>query len=147
MSHGPKCFRQHPEECLLQCQGFNSFAPCNSLHSTNSTYRRHDRGKVEHMSKEPFTLNIEPSPHWSYPQVVDEAPLPRLPKETGWPHCHQAQSVIHHNPELHQVQDCLLTIQSAVMCLRGPRSPFMPHQVHLPGGPPPGPHPPGPPFE
>ena len=42
--------------------------------------------------------------HWSYPQVVDEAPLPRLPKETGWPHCHQAQSVVHHNPELHQVQ-------------------------------------------
>ena len=80
MSHGPERFGQQPEECLLRCQGFNSFAPCNSLHSTNSTYHRHEREKVEHMSKEPFTLNIEPSPHWSYPQVVDGSPLPQLPK-------------------------------------------------------------------
>ena len=32
------------------------------------------------MNKEPFTSNMERSPHWSYPQVVDGPPLPRLPK-------------------------------------------------------------------
>ena len=67
----PKTFGQQPEECLLQCQGFNSFAPCNSLHSTNSTYHRHERGKGKRMSREPSTSNMEPSPQWSYLQVVD----------------------------------------------------------------------------
>ena len=71
MSHGQICFEQQPQECLLRCQGFNSFAPCNSLHSTNSTYHKHERRKGKRMSREPSTSNMEPSPHWSYPQVVD----------------------------------------------------------------------------
>ena len=57
---------------------------------------------VLHIKHRTFTpLVLSSSGGWS--------PLPRLPKETGWPHCHQAQSVVHHSPELHQVQDCLLT--------------------------------------
>ena len=149
MSHGPKHFGQQPEECLLQCQGFSSFAPCNSLHSTNSTYHRHERGNVEHMSREPSTLNIEPSPHWSYPQVVD-GPLchgchyRRLAGLIATKHSQSYSTAL----SFIRCKTAFSLIQSAVMCLRGPRSPFMPHQVHLPGGPPPGPHPPGgPPFE
>ena len=83
------------------------------------------------MSREPSTSNMEPSPHWSSPQVVDGSPLPRLPKETGWPHCHQAQSVAHHNPELHQVQDCFLTNSVSSHVPAWTEIPFHAPPVHL----------------
>ena len=59
----------------------NSFAPTNSSTSTSSTYRRHEREKGERMSRESCKLNMEPSLHWSCPQVVAGAPLPQLPSE------------------------------------------------------------------
>ena len=94
--HGswPKTFWTATRGVPSSSQGFSSFAPCNSLHSTNSTYHRHERGKGKRISRESSASNVQPSPHCSYPQVVDGSPLPwlQLPKETGWPHCHQAHS-------------------------------------------------------
>ena len=143
MSHGPKRFGQQPEECLLQCQSFNSFAPCNSLHSTNSTCHRHERGEGKRMRREPSTSNMERSPHWSYLQVVDgplcHGCLRRLAGLIATKHRKLYITTL----SFIRYKTAFSLIQSAVMCLRGPRSPFMPHQVHPPGGPPPGPHPPG----
>ena len=63
------------------------------------------------MSREPSTSNMEPSPQWSYPQVMDGSPLPQLPKETVSSHVPAWTEILFHGL--------------------------------LPGGPPPGLHPPG----
>ena len=65
-------------------------------------------------------------------------------QKTGWPHRHQAWTILQHDTEFHQMQDWILThtIRNHVPAWTEIVIPC-PCQGHQPRGTPPGPHPPG----